>query len=275
KQTILLGDLNAKNTLWGCTANKQHGTELLDFAYDGGFIFLNDKSPTHSSYSYAKSEALDVSIVSSDLSSKYRWNVLDNIGSDHLPLLIEYNSLLRSCDTRRNFLNFKKANWELYRSVIIESIEQTTFPDELEQNWLCFRGIILKSAMAAIPMGNIKNYQANYTHNLPIVKPLIIRRNILSRELLLNDNNSTTTELNRINAEVKRVYAYQRRKRWIEICQGIDVRTPDTKLWKLSKAKNNLKLRKLIVFLLPTPACLSMIGSQLMYLESMIVERAN
>ncbi|GBO04717.1 hypothetical protein AVEN_212113-1 [Araneus ventricosus] len=183
-------------------------------------------------------EALDVSIVSSDVSSKYRWDVLDNIGSDHLPLLIEYNSLLRSCDTRRNFLNFKKANWELYRSVITESIEQTTFPDELEQNYLCFRGIILKSAMAAIAMGNIKNYQPNYTHNLPIVKPLIIKRNILSRELLLNDNNSTRTELNRINAEIKRVYAYHRRKRWIEICQGIDVRTPDTKLWKLPKAFN-------------------------------------
>ncbi|GBL98628.1 hypothetical protein AVEN_19686-1 [Araneus ventricosus] len=109
---------------------------------------------------------------------------------------------------------------------------------ELEQNWLCFRGIILKAAKAAIPRGNIKNYQPYYTHNVPIVKPLIIKRNNLSRELLLNDNNSTRTELKRINAEIKRIYAYQSKKRLIEICEGTDARTSDTKLWKLAKAFN-------------------------------------
>ncbi|GBL99150.1 hypothetical protein AVEN_64140-1 [Araneus ventricosus] len=135
KQTIILGELNAKNTLWGCTGNNQNDTELLEFADDRAFMFLNDKSHTHSSYSYATSEALDVSIVSSDLSSKCRRNVLDNIGSvlDN----IGYNSLLRSCVTRRNFWIFIKANLELYRSVITESIEQRIFPDELEHNWLC------------------------------------------------------------------------------------------------------------------------------------------
>ncbi|GIY22810.1 RNA-directed DNA polymerase from mobile element jockey [Caerostris darwini] len=89
--TICIGDLNAKHTVWGCSSDNKRGCDLLNLIDDKGFLFLNDVTPTHSSFSYNTREALDVSFVSPDNSPSCNWSVLDNIGSDHLPVLIEFN----------------------------------------------------------------------------------------------------------------------------------------------------------------------------------------
>ncbi|GFS75773.1 uncharacterized protein TNCV_3424871 [Trichonephila clavipes] len=44
---------------------------------------------THFSCSYYTKEALDISITSSDLGPSCKWTLLENLGSDHLPILIE------------------------------------------------------------------------------------------------------------------------------------------------------------------------------------------
>ncbi|GBO09475.1 hypothetical protein AVEN_137417-1 [Araneus ventricosus] len=88
---IILGDLNAKHPMWGCATQNTRGNELVNLVDDGGFIVLNDGSPTHSSYSYNTSEALDVSIISPDLQPLCNWSVLNNIDSDHRPILLEIN----------------------------------------------------------------------------------------------------------------------------------------------------------------------------------------
>ncbi|GFU71261.1 probable RNA-directed DNA polymerase from transposon BS [Trichonephila clavipes] len=56
---------------------------------DSAHLALNDGSPTYSSHSYHTEEALDVSIVSSDIFPFCKWTVLQDIGSDHLPILVE------------------------------------------------------------------------------------------------------------------------------------------------------------------------------------------
>ncbi|GIY89670.1 hypothetical protein CEXT_137291 [Caerostris extrusa] len=49
--TICIGDLNAKHTVWGSSDNTR-GCDLLNLIDDNGFLFLNDGTPTHSSFSY-------------------------------------------------------------------------------------------------------------------------------------------------------------------------------------------------------------------------------
>ncbi|GFX48199.1 hypothetical protein TNCV_3931491 [Trichonephila clavipes] len=56
---------------------------------DSAHLALNDGFPTYSSHSYHTEEALDVSIVSSDIFPFCKWTVLQDIGSDHLPILVE------------------------------------------------------------------------------------------------------------------------------------------------------------------------------------------
>ncbi|GFT17777.1 hypothetical protein TNCV_2588611 [Trichonephila clavipes] len=89
--TICLGDLSPKHFMWGSSGINSRGVDSLNMVDDKGFVFLNDGSPTHYSHSYNSKEALDVTIVSPDLSPACNWKVLENIGSDHLPILFELN----------------------------------------------------------------------------------------------------------------------------------------------------------------------------------------
>ncbi|XP_055924474.1 uncharacterized protein LOC129956570 [Argiope bruennichi] len=237
EQTFILGeDLNAKHTSWGCSTSNQIGVDLSNFIDDKAFMCINDGSPTHSSYSYATNEALDVSFVSADLFPKCKWEVLENIGSDHLPILIELNQSSDAKVVERKYWNFKKANWDLYGTKIAQAFEQVTPCTELEGQWSFFRETIISAAKAAIPRGNIKDHHRNFADDLSVVEPLILKRNDLSRELFEHNNISVRIELNRVNAEIKQLYARARRKRWTELCENIDVGTSNTKLWKLAKA---------------------------------------
>ncbi|GFY32906.1 hypothetical protein TNCV_4025301 [Trichonephila clavipes] len=87
--TICLGDLNAKHPIWGCSTANPRGNELLKIIDDKCFSILNHGTATHFSYNYNTKEALDFSIASSDLGPSCEWTLLENLGSDHLPILFE------------------------------------------------------------------------------------------------------------------------------------------------------------------------------------------
>ncbi|GFQ92920.1 RNA-directed DNA polymerase from mobile element jockey [Trichonephila clavata] len=91
KNTIILGDLNAKHTIWGSSCNNDRGKDILKMMNDKEFMTLNDGIPTQTSLSYNTSEALDISIISADIFLRCTWSVLDHIGSDHFPILIKFS----------------------------------------------------------------------------------------------------------------------------------------------------------------------------------------
>ncbi|GFU17741.1 hypothetical protein TNCV_1744881 [Trichonephila clavipes] len=88
KNSIIVGDLNAKHPSWGCSCSNARGEELLQLLDDTESIILNDGTHTFTSYSYNTSAALDIAITSSELFPQCSWRVLDTIGSDHFPVLI-------------------------------------------------------------------------------------------------------------------------------------------------------------------------------------------
>lgn len=116
--TICLGDLNAKHPIWGCSSANPRGNDLLDMIDDKSFIILNDGTPTHFSYSYTTKEALDITFASPEMRPGCSWKVLENLGSDHLPVLIEFKKrqLVPICRDRQWI--FKKADWRLFSETV-------------------------------------------------------------------------------------------------------------------------------------------------------------
>ncbi|GFY11169.1 probable RNA-directed DNA polymerase from transposon BS [Trichonephila clavipes] len=88
KNSIIVGDLNAKHPSWGCSCSNARGEELLQLLDDTESMILNDGTHTFTSYSYNTSAALDIAITSSELFPQCSWRVLDTIGRDHFPVLI-------------------------------------------------------------------------------------------------------------------------------------------------------------------------------------------
>ncbi|GFY68389.1 hypothetical protein TNIN_298791 [Trichonephila inaurata madagascariensis] len=96
---------------------------------------LQDRSSTHTSFSYGTSEALDITLVSPELYLYCKWTVLNGIGSDHLPIMIDIKGHKFYSETSRNFWNFKKAKWEIYNQLSETTFCNQPFGDNLEQEW--------------------------------------------------------------------------------------------------------------------------------------------
>ncbi|GFV15327.1 RNA-directed DNA polymerase from mobile element jockey [Trichonephila clavipes] len=86
--------------------------DLLNADDDRALIFLNSGLPTHTSFSYGTSEALDITLVSPELHPHCDWGILNSIGSDHLPILINVQINRKTVTSHKKFWNFKKANWD-------------------------------------------------------------------------------------------------------------------------------------------------------------------
>ncbi|GFT38712.1 hypothetical protein NPIL_431471 [Nephila pilipes] len=91
KNTIILGDLNAKHTIWGSSCNNNRGEDILQMMDNKELMILNDGSSTHSSLSNNNSEALAISITSADIFPQCTGSILYHIGSDHFPILIKFS----------------------------------------------------------------------------------------------------------------------------------------------------------------------------------------
>ncbi|UYV81912.1 hypothetical protein LAZ67_21000119 [Cordylochernes scorpioides] len=233
--TIIVGDLNAKHQLWGCSTPNPRGKILSNLFDDNAFMCLNDGNPTHHSYSYNTAQALDISFSSPDIFHKCKWQILKSIGSDHLPIFIEISTKTKTCSIKEKFWNFKKANWNLYQQNTNEDFRKApTRIKDLEQNWISFKNTIIKAAKVSIPRGNIKKWIPNYTHQAKDIQILITKRNELQKKCTQNQTNCRT-ELNIVNAKIKRLYVNMKREKWKQTCENLNPRNPNTKLWHLAK----------------------------------------
>ncbi|GFY52219.1 hypothetical protein TNIN_320921 [Trichonephila inaurata madagascariensis] len=179
ENTIFIGDLNAKHLNCGCSANNQQGLDLINMIDDSGFCFLNDGTPTHSSYSYATVEALDIAFVSPNIFPGCKWSVLGNIGSDHLPILIKLDARQPAYKDRKKFWNFKKADWESYASSVDSKINKNPLTNDVEFDWLTLKDIIIRNAKNTIPRGNFRKTKKHFIHKSEPLQNLLEEKRYL------------------------------------------------------------------------------------------------
>ncbi|GFY35986.1 hypothetical protein TNCV_4843581 [Trichonephila clavipes] len=155
---ICLGDLNAKHPIWGYSTANLRGNELLDIIEDKCFSILNDGMTTHFSYCYNTKEALDISIASSDLGPSCKWNLLENLRSEHLPILIELKKRQLVPTSNNKQWIFKKADWQSFIESVDNGIKSISLMDSVDLNWYSFKEMILRATKKYIPLKNRKPY---------------------------------------------------------------------------------------------------------------------
>ena len=89
-RVLLLGDLNARHVSLGCTSTNHNGVTLRDFLQDSDYILLNEPTqPTFFHTGYDSCDCLDYAIATPGLAALHMGcTVGDDVGSDHLPLLL-------------------------------------------------------------------------------------------------------------------------------------------------------------------------------------------
>ncbi|GFT10484.1 hypothetical protein TNCV_1942511 [Trichonephila clavipes] len=162
--TICLGDLNAKHPIWDCSAANSRRNELLDIIDDNRFSILNDGLTTHFSYSYNTKETLDISIASPDLGLCCKWTLLENLGSEHFPILNELKKRQLLPTSNNKHWNFMKVDWQSFAEAVDNGIKSIHLKDSVELNWCSFKEMILREAMKYIPRVEGRNIKIRASH---------------------------------------------------------------------------------------------------------------
>ena len=169
KKTVIAGDLNGHSPLWGYTDRDNTGKKIEELCQSTNLILLQNENstPTLLHRRHGTLHRPDLSLVSADLENHCREEVLEDISSDHRPILTKINITKQAHKKRRTRWNFKKANWNLFKEKTEESIGcddlQDMNVDTLNDH---ITSAILEAAQLSIPRGCRANYKPFWNDKL-------------------------------------------------------------------------------------------------------------
>ncbi|GFU56453.1 RNase H domain-containing protein [Trichonephila clavipes] len=166
---------------------------------------------------------------------------MDNIGSDYLTILVEIDLNVNCNGVKNPHWNFKKADWSLFENISNNLISQEPISENLEKEWSHFKHSIFTAAKSSIPIGKSKQTRTFFAHNSDLIKTLISQRTELLEVISQNVDLDKKIELNKLKAEIKKIYVQVKRSNWQNLCEKLDYGTSNTKLRKLAKQIDNLK----------------------------------
>ncbi|MEE9605315.1 MAG: reverse transcriptase domain-containing protein [Candidatus Scalindua sp.] len=139
KNSIVCGDFNAYNPLWGSDRTDTRGKILEGIITESNHVILNNGQGTHI-VNVNKVTPLDLTSVCSNLAINANWEVLDDeLGSDHFPISISINSRsVKEIPVEENW-NIGKINWARFRPLIESSFQQIDLSTDVDT---IFEGII-------------------------------------------------------------------------------------------------------------------------------------
>ena len=163
RNLFILGDFNCHHPLWDSRVTTDPcREEVFDWVISSDLLPINDpNTPTLLHRSSGSRTSLDISFAPSSLALSCSWEVLQNLGSDHLPILlsIPFSSVFRPNERPPSF-NFQKACWDGFASYI-----DSHCPSAEEYSSLSlfsaaafFTSLTLNAAKSFISFGSIKRH---------------------------------------------------------------------------------------------------------------------
>ena len=136
------------------------GEEVFDWVISSDLLPLNDPdTPTLFHRSFGSHFSPDISFALSSLAFSCSWEVLQDLGSDHLPILlsIPFSPVFRP-NKRPPSFNFQKARWDSFASYIDSHCPSAEEYSSLSLSSAAalFTSLALNAAKSSIPFGRIK-----------------------------------------------------------------------------------------------------------------------
>ena len=162
RNLFILGDFNCHHPLLDSRVTSgPHGEEVFDWVISSDLLPLNDPDTfTLLHCSSGSHSSPDISFAPSSLALSYSWEVLQDLGSDHLPILLSIPlSLVFHPNERPPSFNFQKARWDGFASYIdshcpsAEECSSLSLPSAAA----LFTSPALNAAISSIPFSRIKH----------------------------------------------------------------------------------------------------------------------
>ena len=161
-RSIVVGDFNAHHASWDPYKPEDlAGRAIEEWVVDTRRVSLNDGRATRRDLATGASSAPDLAIVGDSLAGRSAWTVLEDIGTDHLPILTVVRDGVKRKDEVRAPPRWKvrRADWELFAARIREGMADCE-EGPAEALTKRFTKAVLKAAAEAVPRGHHKGAKA-------------------------------------------------------------------------------------------------------------------
>lgn len=209
-------------------------------------MILNKNQFTHLNNTHKRFSAIDLTICSSSIASKWDWSTTEDLhGSDHFPILISYlnNTSVSACTNYPPRWNFQEANFDRYKEILSTKINEINMLEEnssisLNKKIEKLTDLIIKTADETIPKSSgkpirkklpwwnedCKNAHKLYRHSF----------NKYKRHPTIENH----IEYKRTRAKARRIYKENKRQCWIDFISSINCFSNPADNWKKIKAIN-------------------------------------
>ena len=158
---FILGDFNRHHPLWDSRGTSNTcGEEVFDWIISSDLLPINDPdTPTLLHRSSGSRSSPDISFAPSTLAFSCSWEVLQDLGSDHLPILLLIPLSPVFCPNERpSSFNFQKAPWDGFASYFDSHcpLAKEYSSLSLSSAAALFTSLTLNAAKSSIPFGRIK-----------------------------------------------------------------------------------------------------------------------
>jgi exonuclease III/ribonuclease HI len=240
--TIITGDLNGHNPLWGSKNININGRLIEDLLDQHNFSVINTGEPTYQIYTGAMSH-LDITLVSNNLATKCKWSVYNDLmGSDHAPTLTTLNDFSISDPNMLPKYIFSKADWKSFASRC-----QETFKNNISsEDPIVFYNNLVKSIIDAADMAVPKTRGRKRTK----VKCLPYWTEEL--KMAISDRNTARNRLTKTNSEsdglkykkLKGIAQYKiksaAKTHWRNFCSSLTENSRLRDVWSMAKKFNGI-----------------------------------
>lgn len=230
-RTIIAGDFNGHSPLWGYTDHNNTG-KFVEELCGATNLYVHQSPETKETLLHRAHLTLhrpDLTLLSADLENTSRVEVLDDIGSDHRPILISILTPERNTPDRRTRWNFRKANWNSYRD-LTDQLSNNIEEEEPDSYNDAFVAAILKASTQCIPRGSVQHYKPFWTPTLEKA----VRKRREARETLEQSNATTNrAAYQKACAEVKLAVKSEKKQKWQSATADLNLENEGTKAWNL------------------------------------------
>ena len=158
QKSLHSGGLQLPSPLWDSKGTSDpRGEEVFDWVISSDLPLNDPSTPTLLHRSSGSCSSSDISFAPSSLALSCSSEVLQNLGSDHLPILlsIPLSPVYRPNERSPSF-NFQKARWDGFASYFDSHCSLAEEFSSLSSAAALFTSLTLNAAKSSIPFGRIK-----------------------------------------------------------------------------------------------------------------------
>lgn len=231
--TIVAGDLNCKHPHWNSRLTNSNGKLLFNHMTRHGFSIYGPTKPTHYPDSGKRPDVLDI-VITNNLNISLSIDVIQELSSDHNPVIIEVGNIARRVDLPERF-NTKLTDWKQFRDcldVSLVSVNPTIqSKEDVDYHILELTEKLTAALHASTPKPRPKKSD---TYDLPMrIRKSIAAKNKLRKLWQKLRRPLLKSLLNKMEADIKKMINTYRNETWNDKLSSLNV--SDKSLWQMTK----------------------------------------